>query len=168
MPIDGTQGQTYAVRFDVLRGLDGITQSPPVSLATRPSNPQQFYEPVDAPEFLGLIDPNIGSAEDPENRRGAIGNRWISFLWIRFEPGAVAAPGASIDVVDALDGASVVQQVVARITASIFVRGIFVPQGSMIRVNGVDGPVIVEVHIAALVSVTQDAVAKIAQVLGES
>lgn len=151
----GYFGQTYAIEFTVEGDLDGTTvsptidNSPPTGIGN--ADPQQLYRRT-IPN-LGLIDPDYTPAQDEDDRRGARGNRLVTFLWIEGStPGAV---GASVDVVDAIDGVTVQQNLgsLAGVT-TFYRRGIFIPQGSMIRVSGLSGdaasPVKVRFHVQFL------------------
>lgn len=152
----GYFNQTYAVEFTVEGPLDGDTLQPPLldspPAGVSPLDPQQlFRRTVPA---LGLIDPDYTVPEAEAGRRGARGNRLVTFLWIQ---GSVpGAPGASVDLVDAVDGTPLLQRSIASLAgeSSFFRLGIFIPQGSMLRVSGLAGsaaaPIKVRLHIQFL------------------
>ncbi len=152
----GYFNQTYAVEFTVEGTLDGTTiqpsvlDSPPSGISS--SDPQQLLRYT--VEDLGLIDPDYMVPVSADDRRGVRGNRLVTYIWIA-GPNAGAA-NAAVDVVDSVDGTPVVQEAIGTFvgTTEFYYRGIFVPQGSMIRVRGMTGtaadPIKVRFHVEYL------------------
>jgi len=152
----GQFNQTLAVELTVEGDLDGVTvapaiQGPPFGQTT---DPQQLYrDDVDA---LGLINPDYFESDAAEAPLGTYGNRLLTYVWIAGEnPGA---GDASVDVVDAVEGAALaqVQQNVGTFVnaTSFYRRAVFIPQGSMLRVQGMSGsavqPIKVRYHVRYL------------------
>lgn len=154
--VTGYWNQTYAVEFTVEGDLDGSTlqpsllESPPSG--DNPEDPQNlFRRRVSA---LGLVDPDYTVPEDLQGRRGTRGNRMVTYLWVTGSSNGDV--GAAIELVDNVDGTPIVQKVLASLegVTSRLLEGIFVPQGSMIRLTGMSGsaaqPVKVRLHIQEL------------------
>lgn len=154
--VTGYFNQTYAIEYTVEGDLDGSTlppeleESPPTGInADDPQN--LFRRTVDA---LGLIDPDYQIPEDIPGKRGARGNRLVTFLWI--SGASAGALGATVELVDDVDGTPIVQRTLGSLEGrtSLFLTGIFIPQGSMIRITGMTGsaadPVKVRLHIQNL------------------
>ena len=148
----GYYNQTFAVEFEVSGDLDGTTPSPNVRgsppSGDNPNDPQNLFRvPVAA---LGLINPDYTLPEQDNPNLGTTGNRLVTYLWIE---GTVAGDAdASVDVVDATDASAAVQKNIGTFVGetTFYREGIFVPQGSMIRVRGMTGPVKVRLHIQYL------------------
>ena len=148
----GYYNQTYAVEFEVSGSLDGVTPSPNVigspPSGQNPDDPQNLFKvPV---EDLGLVNPDYTLPDQDNPNLGTTGNRLVTYLWI--EGSSPGAADASVDVVDATDGTTTVQKNIGTFVGdtTFFREGIFVPQGSMIRVRGMTGPVKVRLHIQFL------------------
>lgn len=151
----GQFNQTLAVELTVEGSLDGVTAGPaiagPPTGATTSDGQQLFRDFVDA---LGLINPDYFDAAALEAPLGTYGNRLVSYIWI--SGSNAGAADASVDVVDAVDGTVVVQENIGTFVGATFFfrKGIFVPQGSMIRVQGMAGsaaaPIKVRYHVQYL------------------
>ncbi len=148
----GYFNQTYAIEFEVADGLDGVTPSPNVQgsppSGQNPNDSQNLFRiPV---ETLGLINPDYALPDQDDPNLGTTGLRMVTFLWI--EGSSPGAADASVDIVDAVDGTPRVQKAVGTFIGDteFYREGIFVPQGSMIRVRGMTGPVKVRLHIQFL------------------
>ena len=148
----GYFNQTFAVEYTASGGLDGVTPGPnleggPPSTVGN-SDPQQLFRV--ATGALGLINPDYAHIDATAPVLGTSGNRLVTYLWIE---GAVAgAADASADIVDAVSGTPRVQKNIGTFVGAteFFHEGIFVPQGSMIRVRGMSGIVKVRLHIQLL------------------
>lgn len=155
-PPTGYFGKTYCLDFTVTGSLDGTTVSPTVDdsppSAQNPGDPQNFFRRE--VENLGLIDPDYLPAQDEDERRGTRGLRLVAFLWVS-GPNAGEA-GASVEIVDAVEGAPVTQEPVGSLEGrlTLFRRALFIPQGSMIRLDGMNAdpgsPIIVRLHVQYL------------------
>ncbi len=113
-----------------------------------PDDPQNLFRvPV---EDLGLVNPEYTLPDQDNPLLGTQGNRLVTYLWI--EGSSPGAPDASVDIVDATDGTATVQKNIGTFVGDteFYREGIFVPQGSMIRVRGMTGPVKVRLHIQFL------------------
>lgn len=152
--VDGYFAQTYTVEFLVPGDLDGVTFSPAIKAPSKTGDPQQLYRP-DVPGNLGLIDVDYLVSQSGPDKRGARGNRYVAWFWLESPvPGAV---GASLDVVDIVDGSVAVQKAIQDLSGlSTFYKdtGILVPQGSLLRISGYTNPggvnIKVRLHIAYL------------------
>ena len=139
---DGYGIQTETVEFTVSGDLDGITLSPALVSPARNLDPQQIYRPPVVTEGnpdgnLGLIDVDYLVSEDGPDKRGARGPRYVSQVWITAP--AAGAAGASLDLVDNVDGTPVLQEQLddlSGLTTFFRDRPFIVPQGSMLRVSG--------------------------------
>lgn len=170
-PPTGYFGKTYCVEFTVRGDLDGTTVQPPLletPVLDNPGGPQNFFE-LEVDGDLGLIDPDYIVPPEVDERRGTRGIRLVTFIWIR---GSNAGdPGAAVDVVDAVDEPPVVQKNVGAFAGdpTFYAQGIFVPQGSMIRVQGMSGsaadPIRVRLHIQFIDS-TSDLIEITKNILG--
>lgn len=151
-PSDGYAGQTYMVEFTVSGELDGTTVQPPEIQAPSPPprDPQSIYR--FEVENLGLIDVDYVVSALGDDRLGARGNRWIGVTWI--SAGSAGMLGASLDVVDAVDGSVEFQKQIEDLAGDTRYYndlGYLVPQGSMLRVRGFGpGPHKVRLHIQYL------------------
>lgn len=160
----GYFNQTYAVEFEVSGALDGSTvqpailDSPPSGM--NPGDPQNLFRRN--VENLGLIDPDYLVPLDEDDRRGARGNRLVAFLWI--EGPLAGDANASVDLVDAVSGTPIVQKNIGTFvgSAKFFKEKIFIPQGSMLRINGMAADAGVPVRVRYHVQFLDDAVDLIA------
>ncbi len=148
----GYYNQTYAVEFEVSGELNGVTPSPNVEgsppSGQNPDDPQNLFRvPV---ENLGLVNPEYTLPDQDNPLLGTTGNRLVTYLWI--EGSSPGDADASVDIVDATDGTATVQKPIGTFVGDtdFYREGIFVPQGSMIRVRGMTGPVKVRLHIQFL------------------
>lgn len=151
----GYFNQTYAIEFQVEGDLDGTTVSPTVD--NSPPSGESAQDPQNlfrrTVQALGLVDPDYLPAQVENDRRGARGNRFISYIWI--EGTSVGSALASVDIVDAIEGTSVQKNLGTFVGETKFFReAIFLPQGSMIRVRGLSGssasPIKVRLHVQLL------------------
>lgn len=128
--------QAFTVEYSIPGALNGLTLSPPLVAPQSNTDPQGIYRPQLEEADLGLINVDYRAVSESE-RRGALGNRYVSFLTL--EASSVGAPGAAVQVVDALVDPAFIQEEVADLAGESFLyreRGILVPQGSLLRVVG--------------------------------
>lgn len=149
--------QTYCIEYKVTGSLDGTTEAPELAAPRSTGNTHQFYVPSEAVQDLGLIDPDF----TPLGIGTSIANRLVVFLWIKG-----AAPGganARVDVVD-VDDPSAVQEPIASLngqTQAYIRSGIFLPQGSALRLQGLvpdaNGQITVRLYIQVVDTTEQAA-----------
>lgn len=156
----GYQNKTYCLDFEVEGALDGTTQGPPIEdsppSAQNADDPQNLFRRT--VQNLGLLDPDYLIPESEEGRQGTRGNRLVTFLWVS---GPLAGgPGASVDVVDAVDQSPQVQKDIGSLAGlqRFYTEGVVIPQGSAIRLDGMSAtpgsPIRVRIHIQFIDSTT--------------
>lgn len=136
--VSGYQGKTFTIEYSVTGQLDGVTFAPARS---RPNtggyNGVQIYQ--ENVESLGLI--NLDWQVEEKGLRGSKGHRYlVQVLIVGPNPGGA---NASVELVDATDdsGPPVLLETVGTFVGqTVFYRGAgrFCPQGSILRVNGLD------------------------------
>lgn len=137
----GYFNQSFTVEFTISGSLDGTTLVPTeLQAPSENDDPQQLYR-VDVVGNAGLFDVDYLVTEF--NRRGAVGSRFVAMIWI-VSPIA-GSPGASLAVVDAVDGPILVQETVDSLAGLTryyrrIPNGVLVPQGSLLSISGFTNP----------------------------
>lgn len=133
--------QTVTVEYAVTVDLDGTTPAPPIDELRLSPDDQIFRGEV---ESLGIIDPDLTFAG-----AGSFGSRFIPFLWI--DTSVVGVPGARVAVLGVrADGTAALQELVEDLAgdAEVFLRrGIVVPQGSVLQIQGFTAPIGSPIHV---------------------
>jgi len=154
----GYFNQTYTVEYTIPGSLDGVTLVPlniAVPSIDNNDDPQQFYRP-EVEDNAGLFD--VDYVVNEFNRRGATATRIIHQIWLVSPvPGAAFA---EIQVVDSVDGATIVQEVVDSLagltTYYRTVPPVEVPQGSLLRITGFENPGIEPIRLRLTIQFADD------------
>lgn len=155
----GYFNQTYTVEYTIPGSLDGSTFVPlNIAVPSENDDPQQFYRP-EIEDNAGLFD--VDYVVNEFNRRGATGARFITQIWL-VSP-VTGGADAEIQVVDAVDGAPIVQEVVASLVGlTEFFRTIppvEVPQGSLLRIVGFTNSGVESIKLRLTITFTNDLIA---------
>lgn len=138
-------GQTIAYQLTVSESFDGSTL--PES-APSAAGEGQFYEA--AQREAGLFPINDPGPELAQTSRG---NRWMTWIEVRLDSPGEA--GAAIEIVDntSLEGTTIVLKQVADLEGQSLVyidRGVFMPQGAVLRVRSLNSGGILRYHVTFL------------------